>query len=106
MLHSAAAISPGATADSSRRALSSNAGAASPRASVIRASYHFVGAASKGSLSQFTTGGEYYLSKRTTLYATLAQMTASKMYNPGILGGAPGADKSSLAFGTGIRHTF
>lgn len=76
------------------------------KASVIRASYHFVGATSKGSLSQFTAGGEYYLSKRTTLYATLAQMTASKMYNPGILGGTPGADKSSLAFGTGIRHTF
>lgn len=76
------------------------------KGSYIRSSYNFVGAASDGRLAQYTAGGEYYLSKRTTLYATLARMTASRMYSPGILGPAPGADNATFALGTGIRHTF
>lgn len=76
------------------------------KGSYIRANYHFVGAASKGVLNQYTVGAEYYLSKRTTLYATLARMTASHMYSPGIIGTAPGIDHSTWAMGTGIRHTF
>ena len=76
------------------------------KGSVIRSSYHFIGAAANGTLTQFTAGGEYYLSKRTTLYATGARLAASKMYSPGILGAAPGADNTTFALGSGIRHTF
>ena len=76
------------------------------KGSYIRANYHFIGAASKGVLNQYTAGAEYHLSKRTTLFATVARMTASHMYSPGIIGTAPGADNSTWAMGTGIRHTF
>lgn len=74
--------------------------------SVIQSSYNFVGATTKGTLTQYTSGAEYSLSKRTTLYGTLALMTASHMYSPGILGPAPGADNSTRTFAGGIRHTF
>lgn len=76
------------------------------KGSVIRSSYHFIGAAAKGTLTQLTAGGEYRLSKRTTLYATGARLVASRMYSPGILGAAPGVDNTTFAFGSGIRHTF
>jgi predicted porin len=76
------------------------------KGSVIRSNYHFIGASRDGRLTQFTLGGEYYLSKRTTLYATAARLSASAMYSPGILAGAPGADNGTFAFGSGIRHTF
>lgn len=82
------------------------AGAWKFKGSVIQSRYDFIGAHARGKLTQYTTGGEYYLSKRTTLYATLAHMKADAMYSPGILGTAPGADKSTTAFGTGIRHVF
>jgi predicted porin len=76
------------------------------KGSVIRSSYDFVGATAKGTLTQYTSGAEYYLSKRTTLYGTLAHMTAAQMYSPGILGPAPGADNSALTLAFGMRHTF
>ena len=76
------------------------------KASAIRSTYHFIGASKDGQLTQFTLGGEYHLSKRTTLYATAARQSASAMYSPGILGGVPGADNGTFAFGSGIRHTF
>ena len=76
------------------------------KGSIIRSSYHFIGASHEGRLTQFTLGGEYYLSKRSTLYATAARQSASAMYSPGILAGAPGADNGTVALGAGIRHTF
>ena len=76
------------------------------KASVIQSRYSFVGASSKGKLTQLIVGAEYYLSKRTTLYATLANMKADNMYSPGIIGPAPGGDNSQTAFGMGVRHTF
>ena len=76
------------------------------KASAIRSTYHFIGAARDGRLTQFTVGGEYRLSRRTTLYATGARQSASAMYSPGILAGAPGADNATMAFGSGVRHTF
>lgn len=76
------------------------------KASLIQSRYDFVGAASRGKLTQYTVGAEYYLSKRTTLYGTAAHMKADAMYSPGIIGGAPGANNSQTAVGLGIRHTF
>lgn len=76
------------------------------KASLIQSRYNFLGASSKGKLTQFIAGAEYYLSKRTTMYATFANMKADSMYSPGIIGPAPGADNSQSAFGLGIRHTF
>jgi predicted porin len=76
------------------------------KASLIQSRYDFVGASSKGKLTQLIAGAEYYLSKRTTLYATIANMNADSMYSPGIIGPAPGVDNSQSAFGVGMRHTF
>ena len=76
------------------------------KASGIRSTYHFIGAANDGRLTQFTLGAEYRLSKRTTLYATGARQSAKAMYSPGIIGSAPGADNTVIAVGSGIRHTF
>lgn len=76
------------------------------KASGIRSTYHFIGAADDGRLTQFTVGAEYRLSKRTTLYATGARQSAKAMYSPGIIGSAPGADNTVVAVGSGIRHTF
>jgi predicted porin len=72
----------------------------------IESQYDFVGATHKGKLRQFTVGGEYYLSKRTTLYGTAASLSADAMYSPGILSSAPGRDNSSAAMAVGMRHTF
>lgn len=76
------------------------------KASYIQSRYDFTGTAPDGKLDQITTGAEYYLSKRTTVFGTLAHMRASRMYSPGIIGAAPGADNSTTALGIGVRHTF
>ncbi|CAN7584664.1 porin [Acidovorax sp. LjRoot66] len=76
------------------------------KGSFIQSRYNFIGAASKGKLTQYTAGAEYRLSKRTTLYATVAHLKADAMYSPGIIGPAPGAGNATTALGTGIRHTF
>lgn len=77
------------------------------KASLIESRYDFLGASSKGKVRQLTVGGEYYLSKRTTVYATAATQSADAMYTPGILGSTgPGRDDTTTAIGTGIRHTF
>ena len=74
--------------------------------SLIQSRYKFVGATDDGRLTQGLIGFQYDMSKRTALYGTAAHMTASNMYSPGIIGGAPGADNSTTAFGVGIRHKF
>ncbi|MEB0138307.1 MULTISPECIES: porin [unclassified Undibacterium] len=76
------------------------------KASYIQSRYDFVGANDTGTLAQIIVGGEYYLSKRTTLYATASTMTASNMYSPGILNGAPGGADDTAAFGAGLRIVY
>jgi predicted porin len=76
------------------------------KGSFIQSRYDFVGATNDGRLNQLIAGAEYFLSKRTTLYGTIATLRASDMYNPGILGGAPGRDNSQTAGGIGLRHYF
>lgn len=77
------------------------------KASVIESRYDFLGATREGKVRQLTLGAEYYLSKRTTLYATAATQSAEDMYTPGILGSTgPGRDNTVSAVGSGVRHTF
>jgi predicted porin len=77
------------------------------KASLIESRYDFLGASSQGKVRQLTVGGEYYLSRRTTLYATAATQSADAMYTPGILAGTgPGRDDTTTAIAAGIRHTF
>ncbi|MFD2270774.1 porin [Undibacterium arcticum] len=72
---------------------------------------NFIGA-SKGKLTQFNLGADYAFSKRTDVYALVANLHATDMYNPGMFnqngGGSvgPGADNSQTAFQVGIRHKF
>ncbi|NQE47037.1 porin [Herbaspirillum rubrisubalbicans] len=77
------------------------------KGSVIYSRYDFVGASNKGKLTTFVLGADYSLSKRSLLYAMLANMRASDMYSPGLTSnGAPGADKSQNALALGILHRF
>jgi len=76
------------------------------RANYIQSRFDFIGATSNGKLQEYMLGGEYNFSKRTKLYLTVANQRASNMYNPGIIGGAPGRDNSVTATGLGILHYF
>ncbi|WDZ95804.1 porin [Herbaspirillum sp. WKF16] len=66
----------------------------------------------KGKLTQFSLGTDYYMSKRTDLYAIVANIRASDMANTGVFGDAVGnntiggADGSQTAVAVGIRHKF
>ncbi|RAM63496.1 porin [Herbaspirillum rubrisubalbicans] len=62
--------------------------------------------APKGKLTQISLGADYWLSKRTDLYALVANMRASDTVNPGITGGSTGTDASQTAVAFGIRHKF
>lgn len=73
---------------------------------VLQSRYAFVGAGAQGRLTQFNAGVDYFLSKRTDLYAYVANLRASNMYSPGIIGGAPGRSATQTAVTAGIRHTF
>ena len=66
----------------------------------------FVGVNTTGKLNQISLGADYFLSKRTDLYAFVSNMRASDMQNPGVTGGATGSDASQTAVITGIRHKF
>jgi predicted porin len=67
---------------------------------------------SKGKLTQLSLGTDYWLSKRTDLYAFVASTRASDMANSGVFGDATGnavtgsADASQTAVAVGIRHKF
>ena len=67
---------------------------------------------SKGKLTQVSLGTDYWLSKRTDLYAFVANIRASNMANSGVFGDATGnattggADSSQTAVTVGIRHKF
>ncbi|EIJ45364.1 outer membrane porin [Herbaspirillum sp. GW103] len=67
---------------------------------------------SKGKLTQVSLGADYWLSKRTDLYAFVANIHAKDMANTGVFGDATGtatigsADNSQTAVAVGIRHKF
>lgn len=67
---------------------------------------------SKGKLTQISLGTDYFLSKRTDLYAFVANIHASDMANTGVFGDTTGnatiggADGSQTAVALGIRHKF
>ncbi|WDZ95910.1 porin [Herbaspirillum sp. WKF16] len=61
---------------------------------------------SKGKLTQISLGADYWLSKRTDLYALLANMRATSMANAGVLGDTTGSDASQTVVALGIRHKF
>jgi len=70
------------------------------------------GAGSKGKLTQINLGSDYWLSKRTDLYAFVSRISASNIANTGVYGDATGnnatggADGSQTAVAVGIRHKF
>ncbi|QNB09327.1 porin [Herbaspirillum frisingense] len=64
------------------------------------------GSGTKGKLTQISLGADYWLSKRTDLYAFVSNMRATDMINPGVTGGSTGSDASQTAIITGIRHKF
>lgn len=67
---------------------------------------------SKGKLTQVSLGADYWLSKRTDLYAFVANIRATNMANSGGLGDVTGnavtgnADASQNLVAMGIRHKF
>lgn len=66
----------------------------------------FNGLYGKGNLTQLNLGADYWLSKRTDIYAVISNIYSSKMTNPGIIGNFTTNNASQTAFGIGIRHKF
>jgi predicted porin len=62
--------------------------------------------APKGKLTQISLGTDYWLSKRTDLYAFVSNMRATDTINPGVVGGSTGGANSQTALIAGIRHKF
>ncbi|MBB5390230.1 MULTISPECIES: porin [unclassified Herbaspirillum] len=60
----------------------------------------------KGKLTQINLGTDYWLSKRTDLYAFVSNIRASDMINTGVYGDTTGSDASQTAVAVGIRHKF
>ena len=60
----------------------------------------------KGKLTQINIGTDYWLSKRTDLYAFVSNLRAKDMKNPGVVGDTTGNDASQTAVTVGIRHKF
>jgi predicted porin len=74
-------------------------------AAVDRTNAQFDGVSGKGKLTQVSLGTDYWLSKRTDLYAFLAYTKATDIVNPGVADGT-GADGNQGAVAVGIRHKF
>ena len=66
----------------------------------------FDGLNGKGKLTQYNLGTDYWLSKRTDLYAFVSNLRAKDMKNPGVVGDTTGNDASQTAVTVGIRHKF
>ncbi|OWY28007.1 porin [Herbaspirillum robiniae] len=64
------------------------------------------GSGTKGKLTQISLGADYWLSKRTDMYAFLSNMRATDLVNPGVTGGSTGSDASQTAVIVGVRHKF
>lgn len=65
----------------------------------------FDGVSGKGKLTQYNVGTDYWLSKRTDLYAFLAYTKATDMVNSGVAD-STGTDGNQAAVAVGIRHKF
>ncbi|MBB5390301.1 putative porin [Herbaspirillum sp. SJZ102] len=65
----------------------------------------FDGVSGKGKLTQFNIGTDYWLSKRTDLYAFLAYTKATDIVNTGV-SDSTGNDGNQAAVAVGIRHKF
>ena len=103
----------GATLGASKKADMYEIGTAyslSPSLKLLGAVQHtradFDGVSTKGKLTQISLGADYWLSKRTDLYAFLSNMRATDMANPGVTGGGTGSDASQTAVIVGVRHKF
>jgi predicted porin len=66
---------------------------------------NFDGVDNKAKLTQVSLGTDYWLSKRTDLYAFLAYTKASDLVNPGV-SDSTGNDGNQGAVAVGIRHKF
>lgn len=66
----------------------------------------FDGLNGKGKITQYNLGADYWLSKRTDLYAFVSNMRAKDMKNPGVAGDSTGNDASQSAVTVGVRHKF
>jgi len=60
----------------------------------------------KGKLTQINLGTDYFLSKRTDLYAFVSNLRAKDSVNPGVFGDSTGSDNNQTAVAVGIRHKF
>jgi len=65
----------------------------------------FDGVGSKGKLTQVSLGTDYWLSKRTDLYAFVANIRAKDMVNTGVYD-SPANDNNQTTVAVGIRHKF
>ncbi|HWX03437.1 porin [Collimonas sp.] len=59
-----------------------------------------------GKLIQYNLGTDYFLSKRTDLYAFASFLQAKNAANPGVEGDGTGAANNQTAVTVGIRHKF
>ncbi len=66
----------------------------------------FANVSNKGKLTQINIGTDYWLSKRTDLYAFVSNLRAKDMKNPGVVNDTTGNDASQTAVTVGIRHKF
>ena len=64
----------------------------------------------KGSTTQLNLGVDYFLSKRTDVYALYSNQRASDVINPSVINGAysnsPADDSSQNVLRVGLRHKF
>lgn len=61
---------------------------------------------SNGKLIQYNLGTDYFLSKRTDLYAFASYLQAKNAANPGVEGDGTGGTANQTAVTVGIRHKF
>jgi predicted porin len=64
------------------------------------------GLSNNGKLIQYNLGTDYFLSKRTDLYAFASFLQAKNAVNPGVEGSGTGAANNQTAVTVGIRHKF
>lgn len=65
----------------------------------------FDGVSGKGKVTQYNVGTDYWLSKRTDLYAFVAYTKGTDMVNTGV-SDSTGVDGNQAAVAVGIRHKF
>lgn len=75
-------------------------------ASVQYTSANFDNLSGNGKLTQINLGTDYWLSKRTDLYAFVSNLRSTSMKNPGVYGDTTGNDSGQTAVTVGVRHKF